>query len=174
MLYRLTAMWISYSSGSISASECVDSLIRIVPPVSHLLLTPQQCDEDYEEAEVLKILESTESSPPAPLDQLMGPSGLPTLIVDMERRCALQLAWLRKFPKIELPCCRVEVCFKCKVTGHHPEVTCAERQASELSIEAQYCVECGVPTVRSEGCNHIVCVCGAHWTWKRGPDEEDY
>ena len=31
----------------------------------------------------------------------------------------------------------------------------------------QWCPECGVPTVKSEGCNHIICVCGASWQWQK-------
>jgi ribosomal protein S27AE len=45
------------------------------------------------------------------------------------------------------------------------EVTYAKRQAEELKTAAQYCPKCGVPTVLSEGCTHIVFVCGAHWSW---------
>ena len=42
------------------------------------------------------------------------------------------------------------------------------RQAPEIDIEAQYCPACNVPTIRSEGCNHIICVCGEEWTWEGG------
>ena len=33
----------------------------------------------------------------------------------------------------------------------------------------QCCPACGVPTVRSEGCNAITCVCGAAWEWRDSP-----
>merc|ERR1712228_841662 len=81
-----------------------------------------------------------------------------------ERAVALQLAFYRRYPFILTPCCRSRVCFKCKVSGHHVGQSCEERQASELAIEAQYCPGCGVPTVRSEGCSSISCVCGASWS----------
>lgn len=88
------------------------------------------------------------------------------LLGDVERATALQLAFYRRYPLIATACCQSKMCFKCKVKGHHPGQTCEARQAQECSIEAQYCPGCGVPTVKSEGCNHIVCVCGRSWDWR--------
>ena len=95
---------------------------------------------------------------------------LPSLVFDLERRTAMQLAWLRKFPFCESPCCDEPMCFKCKTAGHHEGMTCAERQRMEDGIEAQFCPSCGVATVKSEGCDHIVCVCGREWTWDGDDD----
>lgn len=91
------------------------------------------------------------------------------LILDMERRVALQLSFYRMFPFIHMSCpnsCMSEFCFMCKVGFWHSGQTCTERQQSEMEIEAQFCPGCGVPTVRSEGCTHIVCVCGTEWYWE--------
>jgi hypothetical protein len=98
---------------------------------------------------------------PEQVDQLL-PS-----IVDCERRACLHLAFLRRNPFIQTPCCDVAFCFKCKVGSHHEGQTCEERQLEELDIHVQFCPECEVPTVRTEGCDHIACVCGADWTWQK-------
>lgn len=88
------------------------------------------------------------------------------LITDLERAIALQLGFYRRFPLIRTPCCNAKMCFKCKVTGHHPGQSCEERQRAECAIEAQFCPGCGVPTVKGDGCNSIICVCGASWSWR--------
>jgi len=87
-------------------------------------------------------------------------------IEDLERRTCLHLAWLRSNPFIVTPCCDTEFCFKCKVGSHHDGQSCEERQREELDVFCQFCPDCEVPTVRTEGCDHIVCVCGAEWTWQ--------
>jgi len=92
------------------------------------------------------------------------------LITDVERRTALQLAWLRRFPKIQTRCCGEYMCFKCKVEGWHDGVTCEERQASEARKETQFCPGCNVPTIRSDGCRSMTCICGAVWKWKGDAD----
>ena len=88
-------------------------------------------------------------------------NGLPTLIVDVERRVALQLAFYRRFPMTNTwMCCEAPMCFKCKIEGHHSygtrQMTCAECAAEEIEIDAQFCPGCGVATVRSEGCSHMI------------------
>lgn len=30
------------------------------------------------------------------------------------------------------------------------------------------CPKCHVPTFKNNGCNHISCICGAHWCYKCG------
>ena len=100
-----------------------------------------------------------------------------------------------RFPFITTMCCCYPTCFKCKTSGFHEGQTCAEKQAEELAVDAQvglpvcsgtgeavvrrrnrwcllfvccvqYCPECGVPTIRSEGCSQMICVCGAAWEWE--------
>ncbi|CAE8733408.1 unnamed protein product [Polarella glacialis] len=90
----------------------------------------------------------------------------PLCIEDPERRLAMQLAWLRRYPKVRTTCCRASVCFKCKVRGWHRNLSCEERQRQETGRDAQFCPNCQVPTIWSDGCNHIRCVCGTEWTWE--------
>lgn len=81
----------------------------------------------------------------------------------------MQLAILRRFPKIRTRCCSQKMCFKCKVKGWHTTLTCEERQRRFLSIDAagiQPCPTCGVPTQKTEGCNEVSCVCGHTWSWR--------
>mmetsp|Transcript_32207 Transcript_32207/g.73652 ORF Transcript_32207/g.73652 Transcript_32207/m.73652 type:complete len:1313 (+) Transcript_32207:87-4025(+) len=110
--------------------------------------------------------------PPRGLQKAMQ-KGLPGCIEDPERRLTFQLAWLRRYPKVTTPCCRAHVCFKCKVRGWHRGLSCEERQRREAGREAQFCPNCNVPTTRSDGCDHIRCVCGAEWTWQEREDGED-
>lgn len=95
------------------------------------------------------------------------------LVTDLERRAALQLAYLRWWPKIYTPCCDAPMCFKCKVEGHHEGLTCEERQRQEATIDCQFCPGCGVPTQRTEGCTHMICLCGEHWTWQNNEDDDE-
>jgi len=91
------------------------------------------------------------------------------LIQDIERRVSCHLSYLRLFPFLSGNCgngCSAAMCFMCKVDGWHTGTTCSQRQQEEMQIEAQFCPGCGVPTVRSEGCTHIVCVCGTEWDWE--------
>mmetsp|Transcript_47112 Transcript_47112/g.86419 ORF Transcript_47112/g.86419 Transcript_47112/m.86419 type:complete len:423 (+) Transcript_47112:69-1337(+) len=88
------------------------------------------------------------------------------LITDVERRCTLHLAALRKHPKIYTPCCSEPVCFKCKISGHHIGLDCAEVQRRALEVECQFCPECGVATQKTEGCDEMICLCGAVWQWE--------
>lgn len=133
--------------------------------------TPQDTIENFKDI----INKETCSGDDPLMDILMGglegEGGLLSLVVDVERRAALSLSLLRTDPFVQLKCCDSPVCFKCKVDGHHEGQTCEERQMEEMDIEAQFCPQCGVATVRSDGCRHIVCVCGAHWEWE---GEVDY
>lgn len=114
--------------------------------------------------DILDIIESgTSSSNSGAVDEAM--TEVLKCIKDLERRTCLQLAWLRRKPFIHTPCCDSEFCFKCKVGVHHEDVTCEERMREELEIHCQFCPTCEVPTVRTEGCDHIICVCGTDWTW---------
>merc|ERR1712060_186141 len=88
-----------------------------------------------------------------------------SLISDIERRCMLHVAALRRHPKIFTPCCGIALCWKCKIAGHHPGMTCEEIQQAELQVEAQFCPNCGVATQKTEGCQQIACLCGAIWQW---------
>lgn len=86
-------------------------------------------------------------------------------IADEERRGSAFNSLLLRYPKLKSRC-GGEYCFTCKIASFHIGLTCTERLRREQNIEAQYCPSCRVPTVRSEGCSSILCVCGAHWNWK--------
>jgi len=105
-------------------------------------------------------------APPSSMNKVLGPSGQANWIEDLERRLALQLAWLHRFPRQRTPCCGEQFCFRCKVSSWHRGVTCNERLRSEKARQAQLCPGCGVPTQRSEGCRKITCVCGRVWEWE--------
>ena len=90
------------------------------------------------------------------------------LVEDIERKTTLLLVWLRRYPYFKTPCCNAPMCFKCKTSDWHDGESCEQRMREGLGAPkggVQWCPKCGVPTVKSEGCNHIVCVCGASWEW---------
>merc|ERR1712039_200437 len=89
---------------------------------------------------------------------------LPALIVDPERRSALQFAFLQRFPKVRMPCCGYQHCFRCKLQGWH-DGSCEEMQRKEMCQEIKFCPSCRVPTIKSDGCDSIACVCGREWDW---------
>ena len=41
--------------------------------------------------------------------------------------------------------------------------TCAEKQRETADIDCQFCPGCNVATVKTEGCNSMICVCGTYW-----------
>jgi hypothetical protein len=90
------------------------------------------------------------------------------LIQDAERRLALQLAFVRRFPFINhLGCsCGSDVCFKCKISEHHEGETCEDKQRAMCDVDAQFCPSCGVATIRTEGCSSMICICGTYWEWQ--------
>lgn len=46
--------------------------------------------------------------------------------------------------------------------------------ASKDAENSKVCPNCGIATVKSEGCNHITCgACGAHWCWECGKHVPD-
>lgn len=94
------------------------------------------------------------------------------LIEDAGLRAVLQLSVLKRFPKTATLCCNEPHCFKCKVTTHHEGMSCEEVQEQQSDMEdgVQFCPSCGVATMKSEGCNHMICLCGEDWTWE-GPED---
>merc|ERR1712137_430303 len=94
-----------------------------------------------------------------------------SLISDVERRTVLQLAALRRNPLMRTPCCGEDMCWKCKIDGHHLGMTCEEYQNETLEIGVQPCPGCGVQTERTEGCSSMTCLCGQEWYWHS--EEED-
>mmetsp|Transcript_20716 Transcript_20716/g.38466 ORF Transcript_20716/g.38466 Transcript_20716/m.38466 type:complete len:526 (+) Transcript_20716:83-1660(+) len=94
------------------------------------------------------------------------------LMRDVERRARFLLTVYKKFPKFYVQCCHYEHCFACKIDNWHEGITCEQHQRDELDIEAQFCPECGVPTIRTDGCSDMLCACGGVWQWEG--DDCDY
>lgn len=94
-------------------------------------------------------------------------------VSDIERRLVLHIALLKRYPKIYTRCCYCEHCFRCGVVGFHEEVSCEEKQRELMSLRIQFCPSCEVPTVRTEGCNSVTCVCSYQWTWDEDGTEEE-
>ena len=87
-------------------------------------------------------------------------------LADLERQGAAYTALLRKLPRVRTTCCKEPFCFTCQVSSFHLGTTCAQRLRDEVRIVAQFCPGCSVPTVRTEGCGHVICPCGTSWRWK--------
>jgi len=144
---QLRRMWLQYLAGDKRPDAFLEDLLQILPQPSTKSSEPDDSDHHQLLASVNR---------------------LPMLIADPERRTALQLAFLQRFPKIRTPCCGARMCFRCKTYDWHQE-TCEERQRREVGQKVCFCPHCGVPTVKSEGCDHMVCVCGRDWTWGMHP-----
>jgi len=112
-------------------------------------------------------------TPPARLSKIFGSSGSALWISDLERRLAVQLAWMQRFPRQRTPCCGERFCFRCKVSSWHRGISCQERLQTEKARQAQLCPGCGVPTQRSEGCRKMTCVCGRVWEWEGDESSEE-
>ena len=57
-----------------------------------------------------KYVTQIDSEPPDELNSVV--PLMASLMVDVERRAGFQLAWLRRFPLIDTPCCGEPMCFK--------------------------------------------------------------
>jgi len=127
-----------------------------------------------EAAEIFRVLAAedesfNEPSENPPSDELQEKlNALIKLVVDPARRTVLQLAILRRWPKTRTECCKVAHCFKCKIGNHHDGMTCEEVQRQQMQDDdgVQFCPGCGVATVKTDGCNHMICLCGEDWTWE--------
>jgi len=90
-----------------------------------------------------------------------------SLIEDDGLRALLQHSLLKRFPKTVTHCCAAPHCFRCKVATHHEGLKCEEVQRRQVPEDGvQFCPGCGVATVKTEGCNHMICLCGEDWTWE--------
>jgi len=72
--------------------------------------------------------------------------------------------------------CLMHTCTQCLGLAHPGQVCSmvflreAGRTPATVLSEAkmQTCPGCAVPSVKAEGCNHMTCLCGAHWCWLCG------
>ena len=151
----LLRSFIAFSGASIAPSTFISSLFCIWAKIQPSTAV-ESCDSGVLQSDLAAFMES-----------------VIVLLDDIERRLAAQLALCRAYPKVFSACCDSAHCFMCKVKGHHPGKTCEEVQSALVGEEAQYCPGCGVPTLRTEGCHQILCVCGMSWQWKGGDDPND-
>ena len=72
--------------------------------------------------------------------------------------------------------CRMGTCQQCLGLAHTGEV-CSAAFYREVGMtpdavlseaKMQRCPSCTVPSVKSDGCNHMTCTCGRHWCWLCG------
>ncbi|KAG9405829.1 hypothetical protein AC1031_003749 [Aphanomyces cochlioides] len=85
------------------------------------------------------------------------------LIHDTERRAALFLRLTREQPFIRSSCCKAQICFTCKASGHHEGVPCQDRLADVEDIAA--CPQCSLTLVKGDGCSWVTCFCGYGFSW---------
>ncbi|RLN15148.1 hypothetical protein BBJ28_00022197 [Nothophytophthora sp. Chile5] len=85
-------------------------------------------------------------------------------IRDPERRAALLLAYLYKYPSIRTNCCGRNVCFNCKRQTDH--MVCESDSFDESACMIQ-CRHCHVTIVKVEGCDAIQCLCGFGMNWQQ-------
>lgn len=145
---RLLSAWHSFSCGQANAEVLLDTLVEAF-----------RCEADNH-----GVL-------PGELETCFLP--ILSLIDDMGRRAVLQLAALRRWPKTRTRCCDEKHCFKCKVGTHHEGISCEEvqrRQIADINQDSesgsiQFCPGCTVATLKTEGCNHMICLCGEEWQW---------
>jgi hypothetical protein len=94
------------------------------------------------------------------------------LIEEPERRCNLQLRYLRDRPRMKTLCCNREHCFRCKIKDFHEGKTCLE-YSSTLDNSIVTCPSCGIFLARGDGCNTITCVCGKQFSWSVEKENSD-
>ena len=93
---------------------------------------------------------------------------------DVERRGHFLWAVHKRFPKFHVKCCHYAHCYSCMLDDWHDGFTCHETQQEQgMCIEAQFCPECGVPTIRTNGCSDMLCPCGSSWEWEGDDDDDD-
>jgi len=142
----LVEQWYLFEKGSMSANDLVATLLELW---------------GHEE----------ESEQKTPEDLTKKFKAASKLVEDDGLRAVLQLSILKRYPKTQTECCESDHCFRCKIHTHHEESSCAEILQEDLPEDGiQFCPSCGVATVRTEGCNHIICLCGENWTWEGDVD----
>ncbi len=88
------------------------------------------------------------------------------LIGDPERLASLQLRYYNRFPRFTATiCCSTEHCFKCKSNWHNGK-NCTIF-SSGFNNNVVVCPSCSLHLTRSEGCDHVVCICGYSLNWSK-------
>lgn len=154
---RMFAQWVGFMQHRVSAAELVETMNQYI----------DECSKESESHKSDNLGDVLTDDRVRFFCELVVP-----LMRDVERRARILLTVYKKFPKFYVQCCCYEHCFACKVDNWHEGLTCEEHQLGELDIEAQFCPECGVPTIRTDGCSDMLCACGSVWVWEG--DDCDY
>lgn len=152
----LFVTWAKFMQGAESAQELVRRVMEYY----------EQCKQLGERTEDNEDVLSVDT------DKFVRKFVLP-LMLDLECRTRFLLSLYRTFPKFYALCCQYGHCFCCKVDQWHEGTSCEDKQQEELLIEAQFCPLCTIPTIRTDGCSDMLCVCGSSWQWQ-GDDDDDY
>ena len=140
--HMVLKLWLDYCAAAIPADAFVREVLAVVSSGSEFLPGEPLKDSHYRSFAVLF-----------------------SLMLDVERQVTAQLALMRLFPCMDTPCCLTRFCFTCKTMYGHVGATCADMLRKEIGTACQHCPGCGVPTLRSEGCTSMYCVCGTLWEW---------
>ena len=159
---ELFSVWARFMQGTAPAQELVRLSITYYEKC-HCMWSPGG-REDEEEGDSCSL--SVEK------DQFIRKFVLP-LMLDLECRTRFQLALYRMYPKFFVLCCEYAHCFACKVDEWHEGTSCEDKQKHELQIDAQFCPDCSIPTIRTNGCSDMLCVCGSVWEWYGDDDDSD-
>ncbi len=67
---------------------------------------------------------------------------------------------------MDCPHCSEEICLKCKESSHSGK-PCEYDEFCALAKDLAYraCVSCNYWIEKSEGCNHMTCICGAEFCY---------
>jgi hypothetical protein len=90
---------------------------------------------------------------------------LKNITYDNEMRAKLQLSTMQRFQRIFTTCCNYPHCFNCQRAGHLLGETCREIQ-QKYTPDAQFCPDCQISVIKTDGCGTVNCVCGCDWEWQ--------
>jgi hypothetical protein len=156
------AKWEGFMRGKVLAKELVESISSYHKKAVNEEEENCNSNNSYNQEMLITVEE----------DRFLRDCVLP-LMLDLECRTRFILTVYRKYPKFYTLCCEYPHCFACKLDGWHEGTSCEDRQQEELDIEAQFCPDCIVPTIRTDGCSDMLCVCGSVWTWDGDDDDDD-
>ncbi|KDO26222.1 hypothetical protein SPRG_08584 [Saprolegnia parasitica CBS 223.65] len=81
---------------------------------------------------------------------------------DVERQARLYLCWRQHSPFTATMCCKHDICFACKTSGHHEGEPCGALQVDAAMAQ---CPHCAVYLTKGDGCDSVQCFCGGSFSW---------
>lgn len=169
-LHVATANFFDLRRGSYS-KEFLENNVEMIPPISI-------CSDNHDE-------QTQQRWPVVPIAQLllvfkgdkkledMSKAWIKGIVEQSIRTCPFIITCCPDHPQkkfligsnpIKCVCesCKLYFCVDCK-SWHTTDQLC-----EKLDKSLKRCPKCGVPVEKSIGCNHIQCICGAHWCFKCG------